>query len=766
MTKLGRTFALCLAVAVGGCSCSVWVRHSPRAAVNEFRETPPRTVAILPFENFSQEPLAGGAARDALFYALTERGFELLPLPKVDALLQDPEKEASLLRPDGQTDPQLVGEALNVDAVAYGRVVQFKQSDSWLGAVTRIKAEVGLVRSATGAALWTDRANAYVRVFDRLRDADAATPAEKQQARVIRLCRSFDRFWWRLRKSIPSVAQSSGASPAKINKIMVQPTRPVVSAGDRVDIVAEGTADCIVQARLGTLGREVFLDEARDTAPGVYRGSYSIQPGDLSNYCRVIAVIEAGDASRQEIAPPDSAFVIDTIAPDPPTSLSFETQLDGVELNWNPPRAQDLAHYLVYRSDEITGGVRLLGNPTTNRYVDHTVRGPGRQHYFVKAIDRAGNPSSSSLELVVEMPGQGPSTVGGTINGDARWTAFGGPYRMTEDVDVAPEARLIIEPGTEIEIPPGMEITVRGTVEAIGREDKPIGLTGTETSTGFNVVGAQGQLHAAHVEFNELGTGIKVVTGECHVDQCAFRRNETGIDAVQAGTLEVTNTTFLRNQNGAAVGPKAELRSADFSENEVGLRVVGDGALVDACRFNNIQVDVVKFGNRPLEVDGCTFWTSNAADLYDHLWGNVTCRRIRVRSVIGRGEREVLFEPFAVSESEGDRAAVEFQWEKALAAFKEALLQERDRGVIDKALNMYKQIAATDGLPGMERELAFCRSAVFCYPRDIELLTRSAELHFRTGRGKLGRQVCTQILQIDPDNEYAQKRLEAAGPIN
>ena len=116
------------------------------------------------------------------------------------------------------------------------------------------------------------------------------------------------------------------------------------------------------------------------------------------------------------------------------------------------------------------------------------------------------------------------------------------------------------------------------------------------------------------------------------------------------------------------------------------------------------------------------------------------------------------------AQARAELAAVEAQWEKALAAYKEALIQNRDRDLIDKALKMYKQIADLEGADALDREIRFCRSAVLCYPYDVALLSHLAELYFQTGQGSMGRTLCAQILEIDPENDYAKKRLEAAAP--
>jgi hypothetical protein len=124
----------------------------------------------------------------------------------------------------------------------------------------------------------------------------------------------------------------------------------------------------------------------------------------------------------------------------------------------------------------------------------------------------------------------------------------------------------------------------------------------------------------------------------------------------------------------------------------------------------------------------------------------------------------VQFEPIASALIRGDNAARNYDWEGALEAYKTALLQERNRDVIDKALKMYKQIVDFEGAPALAREIRFCRSVVLAHPDDVDLLQHMAELYFRAGAARQGRDICRRILALDPDNEFAKKSLAAVGP--
>jgi len=764
MRSFLRTAIFCCLVGLSASGCTVFVRHQPNLRINRFRETPPTTVAVLPFDNRSEEPTAAGGARDALFYALADRGFRMIDLRKIDAQLLDPKIAASLRRPDGQINPPAAGRAFGADAIAVGRVISVKRLGPRPLAWMRIKAQVWLIDTRSENILWEDSVSALVRVFERPRKRRFFAPLEKRQGDDLRICRAFDKLWRKLARKIPNLSPEPEVTQLKISRILIQPKHPVLAAGDRVDIFLRGTPGCVATATLGTLGKTVRLEESRNKTKGLYHGIYTVAPGDRSDYCLVGVTLRSGTAITRRIATARSAFIIDAIAPEPPGEPAYETRPSGVTLTWEPSRSRDVADYLVYRSLSATGAVRLMSRRHETSYTDRTVSGPGRFFYFVKAMDHAGNPSSSSAELVVELPKPGPTTVGGTIEGDVRWTAYGGPYRLAQDIDVAPGARLVIEPGTRIEIPPGMEITVRGTVEAVGRRRQPIRIVGTEASRGFHLAHPQAILRGVYLEISGANRGIEINGGECYLDQVTITDNQVGIEERQSSGLILTHSTLAHNRFGAQLGGTFEVRSSEFVANDVGLRITSDEGTVDQCLFDNLRVDIMKIDGKPLVVDGNTFWTDDPAKLFEHLWGNVVCSSIKVRTWFGRSEKPVQFEPVTSYLARADNAAVDYEWEKALRAYEAALLQDRERTTIDKALKMFKQLVETQGVFALNRELDFCRSATMVYPNDVELLQHLADLYFAQGDARRGREICTRILKIAPNNAYAKKSLAAPSP--
>jgi len=718
-------------------------------------------VAVMPFENASAEPMAGRAAREALYYTLAEKGFDVIPYAAVDEKLADPAIRSRLCQADGSVNAAGVRALFGAHALATGRVLQARQRDLGPVVLARLQLQVWLIDTQTQAPLWYDRAGAIVRVPDPPSRGPNLTPAERKQAHALRLCQAFDRLWQHLARSLPAPVPPPAESAPAIDKLVARGNRPVVPAGESVSFLVTGAPEAGAVVGIGMLGTSVTLSE-RPTA-GRYTGSYTIRPDDYSHYCRIGAILTAPGGVRRKFADPRAAFLIDTAAPEAPTSLTFATQPGKVALAWAPPVSGDVAHYLVYRSLDSEAGMRLLGRPEAAAFVDETAQGPARYAYIVKSVDLAGNPSVSAAELEVELPKAGPTEVGGAIAGEARWTACGSPYSLTEAVEVTTGARLLIEPGVRIDIPAGLGVVVRGKVEAIGTEAAPITIAGPgeKAACGFRLVGPQARLILSNAVISGAGRGIEAAAGACRLEKVVLNGNSIGLESRPGARVALTECRVEQNQTGAILAAPFEVRRCAFLDNQIGLRLKGDAGALERSIFRNARLDIAKETPAPLAVDGNVFVTADPAAVYDRLWGNLTCRRLLAEKRLTRAYRETPLAPADQCVVRGDVAAAGGQWETALAAYKEALLQGRDRMIVEKALKMHKQLLETEGAAALEREIAFCRSAVMAFPRDVALLTHLAELHFQIGRPADGRTICQRVLELDRRNAYAKKRLEA-----
>jgi hypothetical protein len=101
------------------------------------------------------------------------------------------------------------------------------------------------------------------------------------------------------------------------------------------------------------------------------------------------------------------------------------------------------------------------------------------------------------------------------LRGDIRWTPANGPIILRRDQQLVPGATLIIEPGTEVRLGPGVSIFVEGTVYALGQPGRPVRFVGSEAQRWEGIFGRPGSnIAIEHSEIRGGGAGGTVLVSE------------------------------------------------------------------------------------------------------------------------------------------------------------------------------------------------------------------------------------------------------------
>jgi hypothetical protein len=146
------------------------------------------------------------------------------------------------------------------------------------------------------------------------------------------------------------------------------------------------------------------------------------------------------------------------------------------------------------------------------------------------------------------------------LRGNLRWTPANGPIYLRRDQQLAPGATLIIEPGTEIRMAPGVAFFVDGTLYGLGQPGRPVRFIGSESQRWEGIFGRPGSnIALEHVEINGGGAGGTVLASE-------------------GGNLVIHNG-HINNNGGhiAATNSRLEVRDSEVAGNDMPY-----GAAIDA----------------------------------------------------------------------------------------------------------------------------------------------------------------------------------------
>jgi hypothetical protein len=141
-----------------------------------------------------------------------------------------------------------------------------------------------------------------------------------------------------------------------------------------------------------------------------------------------------------------------------------------------------------------------------------------------------------------------------TILGNVEWTTADSPYILTRDVEIREAGHLVIQPGVEVRFADsdastsgnnanGIEIIVRGQLDALGTETDPV------IFNGQNLAGAAD--HATGIVFTD--TAQNSTLSHLHVTGLArgIEINGTNNVSIQNLNINVAHTAFVKNNSNS-----------------------------------------------------------------------------------------------------------------------------------------------------------------------------------------------------------------------
>jgi hypothetical protein len=101
------------------------------------------------------------------------------------------------------------------------------------------------------------------------------------------------------------------------------------------------------------------------------------------------------------------------------------------------------------------------------------------------------------------------------LRGNIRWTTARSPIRLSRDQQLVAGATLIIEPGVEVRLAPGVSFFVEGTLYALGTADRPIRFVANDRQRWEGLFGRPGSnIALEHTELRGGGAGGTLLTSE------------------------------------------------------------------------------------------------------------------------------------------------------------------------------------------------------------------------------------------------------------
>lgn len=132
------------------------------------------------------------------------------------------------------------------------------------------------------------------------------------------------------------------------------------------------------------------------------------------------------------------------------------------------------------------------------------------------AIAATAPPPPPPTQPPAPRPTRAPTAVPiDVLRGTVRWTAARSPIVLARDQQLAAGATLIIEPGVEVRLAPGVSLFVDGSLLALGRADQPVRIVGNTSQRWEGIFGRAGStLIFEHTELRGGGAGGTMLLSE------------------------------------------------------------------------------------------------------------------------------------------------------------------------------------------------------------------------------------------------------------
>lgn len=204
-----------------------------------------------------------------------------------------------------------------------------------------------------------------------------------------------------------------------------------------------------------------------------------------------------------------------------------------------------------------------------------------------------------SNTLIAQYTLIGKTLVGGRLEGEQIWTLAGSPYLVIDDLEIAPNASLVIEPGVVIGFNEGMGMRVEGVLKAWGTAEKPVIFTIGKNSQTIET----GYWKGIHLAENMQEAQMKF---------CYLQHADTALKIQRAGRnqLSVLNSGFFQNKVAIDLNARyleGNISSNFFRENEISISLgglVGKGSIAGNTFYESREFDVVNRTPSPINLSG------------------------------------------------------------------------------------------------------------------------------------------------------------------
>ncbi|WP_353683795.1 GNA1162 family protein [Thermodesulfovibrio sp. 3907-1M] len=729
-------------------------KETPQGEISE--EELPKTVAILPFENKTEELGIANQVRKAFYNHFSSKPYRDIELNIVDEKIVQLEKSKGKNILDIQ--PKEICEALGCDGLIYGRVTDYKKIYAVAYSQLGIEAEVWMINTRT--------AKEILRLKDSVRYHEGGVPLSPLSAvitaistamniRDIQQVRMLNELCYKFNAKIPSPSGIVEERPV-IKEVLTNAKDSPFGKGKLIQVGLEGDRGMVATFDIGNFKRGIAMKE---TQPGIYIGEYVVMPGDNVKEAPIVVSLRKPGGYETQWIDVSGFITIDTTPPPQVTGLRAKGFHDRIEVSWQALKnVSDLKGYKILRSEQPLTGFKEIGKVELSFFEDRALEHGKVYYYRVIAYDTAGNESEIQDSVKASLTTIESQIISGTIERD---TVLSGIYIVKDSLRIPKGLTLTVEPETRIMFHENSELTVEGKI-VIDAKDASVEFVSATDKKWKGITVKEGDLNINGFRLKNAHTGLILNSARGFVENGVITYCDTGILISGIPSASIKNLTISGNKTGIELlKTDSTISMNNIFQNETGIKINGfSGEIKD----NNIYDNTLNISSETIVKIAPNYFGSINID-------EMKLKNIHVSSVYNLKLPEgkvvnAIANPYSgLSQEERQRKATELVIEggnyfrqrnygKAVTLFEKALKAQPTAEVYYYLAVCYQEMRED------EKALNYLVEGVEKFPKDSTLKRSLGLMYYQAGKEDEAKKIFEEVLRLNPEDRQVRFLME------
>ncbi|MCE5194357.1 MAG: DUF799 family lipoprotein [Nitrospiraceae bacterium] len=758
MKKLFLVFSV--SMVIFSCAPSQEIKKDSLETVSIADAELPKMVAVLPFQNQTQEIGLGNKVRKSFYNHFTSKQYR-----DVKPMIVD-EKVVYLEKSTGKSileiKPPDICQPIGCDGLVYGNVTDFKKVFVGIYSQLSIETEVWMINVKTGKEIF--------RIKDSVTYHEGSVPMSPlgiimsavtaaMNLREIQQVRLVNELAYKLNEKVPSPKSLSKEDRPVIKEVLTNAKESPFGKGKIIRVGLEGEPGAVAMFDIGNFKKNILMKE---TKPGIYIGEYPVMPGDNTADMPLVAYLNRPGGLESQWIDIAGLVTLDTTPPPSVKSARAKGFHDRIEITWEPVKnTPDLKGYAVLRSEQPLSGYVELAKIELNTFEDKNAKPDTVYYYRIIASDQTGNESEVHDPVKAMIISKEPVVISGEIKKD---TVLSGIYIVKGNVSVPKGLMLTIEPDTRILFAENSSLKSQGKI-IINGKDSPVEFISSGEKRWKGVFIEAGNVLLNGLRIKNAVTAISLQNTEGVIENSVITESDTGIYISGTPSVAVKGSVI----SGNMVGVKLQKTDAKLSQNNIfqnkeGISVSGfSGEIKENNIFDN---DINISSKQEIKIAANYLGSINIDEMKTN--GIIISKAYENKFPEGK-IADAVSNPYSkLTQEERQKKSAEILIEagnyfrqrnygKAVTYFEEALKSN------PTAETYYYLAVCHQEMKEDDKALKYLKEGAEKFPKDSILHKSLGMMYYQKGNEAEAKKIFEEVLRLNPEDRQVKFLLERIG---